>query len=127
MSTTNSSQLSAGVQQLYNAGLLPSSLSNSTLNAASASQLNKMASSTLASQEVSALLGGGGDSASLSSTATNALLQEINPSPTNSTTSTADLLTAAVNNEITSSLNAAVSRFASPGSTQNGSNVNVVG
>jgi len=127
MSTTTTSPLSAGVQQLYNAGLLPSSLSSSTLNGASASQLNRIANSTIAGEEVSALLGGAGDSANLSSTATNALLQAINPSSTSSTSSTFDLLTAAVDNALTSSLNAAVSKFASPNPTQTGSNVNVVG
>ncbi len=128
MSNTSTSPLSAGVQQIYNAGLLPSSLSTSTLKGASASQLNKIASSTIASQEVSALLGGGGDSASLSSTATNALLQEINPSSTgSSSSSTTDPLTAAVENALTSSLNAAVKKFDAPSTTQTGSNINLVG
>src|ERR1700722_17630307 len=98
MSTTPTSSLSAGVQQLYNDGLLPSGASASTLKGASASQLNKMAASSIALQEEGTLLGTGSsssDTASLSSTATNALLQEINPTSTSSSTST-DPLTAAV-------------------------------
>ncbi len=130
MSSTSASSLSAGVQQLCNDGLLPSSLASSTLNGASASQLNKIASSTIAGQEVSALLGTGSsstsDSASLSSAATNALLQEINPSSANNS-STTDPLTAAVDNALTSNINAAVNQFDPSSSTTNGSNINVVG
>jgi len=128
MSTSTTGALSSGVQQLYNDGLLPSSLNASTLNNASASQLNKIVGSTLALQQVNALFGTGttsSDSASLSSTATNALLQEINPSTT--TTSTIDPLTAAVDNALTSSINAAVSKFEPSSTSTTGSTVNVVG
>jgi hypothetical protein len=129
MSSSPTSSLSAGVQQLYNDGLLPSNLSTSTLKNASAGQLNKIAASSIASQEVNVLLGGGSsvsDTASLSSTATNALLQEINPSSTTGS-STTDALTAAVNNALTSSLNAAVKKFAAPTSnTTTGSQINLL-
>lgn len=130
MSSTSTGSLSAGVQQLYNDGLLPSSLAASTLNGASAEQLSKIAGSTIAGQEVTALLGASTsntDSASLSSTATNALLQKINPTSNTSSSATTDSLTAAVDNALTSSLNAAVSKFASPTSTTSGSNIDVVG
>jgi hypothetical protein len=128
MSTASTGVLASGVQQLYNDGLLPASLNASTLNKASASQLNKIVSSTLSLQQVSTLLGTGiapSDSASLSSTATNALLQEINPSST--TSSTTDPLTAAVDNALTSSLNAAVNKFEPASSNTTGSTINVVG
>ena len=128
MSTSTTGALASGVQQLYNDGLLPSSLNASTLNKASASQLNSMVGSTLALQQVGALLGGGSassDSASLSSTATNALLQEINPS--SSATSATDPLTAAVDNALTSNLNAAVNKFEPTSSGTTGSTINVLG
>jgi len=129
MSSSPTAALSSGVQQLYNDGLLPSSLNASTLNKASATQLNTIVGSGLALQQVSVLLGGGSsssDSASLSSTATNALLQEINPSST-STSTTTDPLTAAVDNALTASLNAAVNKFEPSSSTTNGSTINLVG
>lgn len=128
MSTASTGVLASGVQQLYNDGLLPASLNASTLNKASASQLNKIVGSTLSLQQVSTLLGTGSapsDSASLSSTATNALLQEINPSST--TSSTTDPLTAAVDNALTSSLTAAVNKFEPASSNTTGSTINVVG
>ena len=128
MSTTTT--LSAGVQQIYNAGLLPSSLSTSTLGGATSGQLNKIVASTIASEQVSALwgMGSNSDTAGLSSTAENALLQEINPTSTSSaSSSTTDPLTAAVDNALTSSLNAAVNKFASPTTDATGTNVNVVG
>ena len=127
MSTSTTGALASGVQQLYNDGLLPSSLNASTLNKASASQLNSMVGSTLALQQVGALLGGGSassDSASLSSTATNALLQEI---PSSSATSATDPLTAAVDNALTSNLNAAVNKFEPTSSGTTGSTINVLG
>ena len=125
---SSTSALSAGVQQLYNDGLIPSSLSTSTTQGASANQLNQIAGLTIASQESAALFGTGSDSASLSSTATNALLQEINPTNTSSTTSsTTDPLTAAVNSALTAKLNAAVNQFEPSASTTTGSNINVVG
>ncbi len=101
------SSLSAGVQQLYNDGLLPSGVNPSTLNGASAAQLNKMASSSMALQEVGTLFGT--DTASLSSAA-----------------SAPDPLTAAVDNLLTSSLNAAAKQFLPPSSTTTGSNINLL-
>jgi hypothetical protein len=102
MSSSTTSALSAGVQQLYNAGLLPSHVSDSTLNRASSSQINKMTGSAIALQEVGELFGIGGssatDSVSLSSTA--------------SASSGADPLTAAVDHALTSQINAAVNQFA---------------
>jgi hypothetical protein len=129
MSSSSTAALSAGVQQLYNDGLLPSSLNASTLNGTSSAQLNKMASSSIELQQINALFGTGtsSDSSSLSSTATNALLQEINPSPTTSTSSTLDPLTAAVDNALTSNINAAVNQFAPSSSTATGSNINLLG
>jgi hypothetical protein len=117
----------SGIQQLSNAGLLPSSLSQSVLNQASASQLNQMVGSGVALEEVNTLFGLGSsatDSATLSPTAS-ALIQEINPTATTSTTST-DPLTQAVNNELTSSLNAAVSQFLPQNSSVNGSQINLL-
>jgi hypothetical protein len=131
MSTSSVTPLSAGVQQLYNAGLLPSGVSNTVLNQASSSQLTQMADSSISVQEVNSLLGLGSsstDSSSLSPTAS-ALIQEINPSATtSSTTSSADPLTQAVNNQLTSTLNSAVSQFLPQSSSSTtGTNVNVVG
>ncbi len=134
MSSSSTSALAGGVQQLYNDGLL-SNVNPSTLNGASASQLNQIAGSSIALQIVGAILGFGsdssGDSASLSATASNALLQEINPSSTSSTSSNSnpstDPLTAAVDNALTSNINAAVNRFAPQSSSITGSNINVLG
>lgn len=87
--------LSAGLQQLYNNGLLPSNVSTTVLNSASPSQLNKLVSSSLAMQEASALLGSGSsftDTANLSSTAV-------------------DSLTQAVDNSLTANGDAAVAKF----------------
>jgi hypothetical protein len=72
--------LSAGIQQLYNKGLLPSNVSTSVLSGASPSQLNKLVSSSLALQETSTLFGSGSsssDTADLSSTATDSLTQAV--------------------------------------------------
>ena len=123
MSLTNTSSLAAGVQQLYNDGLLPSSLNISTLNSASTGQLNSIAGSTIALQELGVILGSSSssstDSVSLSSAASVALLQE-----STSSGSSTDLLTAAVNNALTSRLDAAVDKF-SPSSS--GGTVNLLG
>jgi hypothetical protein len=130
MSSPTTSPLSAGVQQLYNDGLLPSSLNASTLNGTSAGELNSIASSSLALQQAGEILGFGSsarDTASLSSTATNALLQEINPSPTSSTSASTDPLTAAVDNALTSTINAAVNQFAPPIPTTTGTQISVLG
>ena len=119
----------SGIQQLSNAGLLPSSLSQSVLNQASPTQLNQMVGSGVALQEVNTLFGLGSsstDSATLSPTA-NALIQEINPTATTSTRSAStDPLTQAVSNELTSSLNAAVNQFLPQSSSPNGSNINLL-
>jgi len=129
MSTSTTSPLSGGVQQLYKDGLLPSNLSASTLNSASASQLNKIAGSAIALQEVGTILGFGSgttatDSATLSPTAANSLLSN------SSATSTTDPLTAAVDNALTYKINAAVNQFDqtnSSTSSASGSQINVLG
>jgi hypothetical protein len=126
MSTTSVSPLSAGVQQLYNQGLLPTSLSNSVLNGASASQLSQLANTAIASEQNAALFGYGSDSASLSSTASNALLQEINPSAS-STTAGTDPLTQAVNNALTSNLDAAVNKFLPQSASTSSGQINLLG
>jgi hypothetical protein len=75
--------LSAGLQQLYNNGLLPSNLSTSVLNGATPIQLNSLVKSTLASQEASTLFGSGSsstDTANLSSTAVDSLTQAVDNS-----------------------------------------------
>jgi len=120
----------SGIQQLSNDGLLPSGVSQSVLNGASAGQLSQMVDSSIALQQVGALLGFGnssssGDTAALSSAASNALLQEINPSTTTSS-STTDPLTQAVNNQLTSSLNAAVSQFLPQTPATTGSQINLL-
>jgi hypothetical protein len=116
-----------GIQQLSNDGLLPSSFNQSLLANASTSQLNQIAGSSIALQEVGSLLGfasASTDSASLSSTASNALLQEINPSVT--TSSSTDPLTQAVNDELTASLNAASAKFLPQNSPATGSQINLL-
>ena len=95
--------LSAGLQQLYNRGLLPSNVSTSVLNSASPTQLNKLVSSSLATQEAGTLLGFGSsstDNAYLSSTAT-------------------DSLTQAVDNALSNPGNAAVAEFLPSSSASN--------
>jgi hypothetical protein len=117
----------SGIQQLSNAGLLPSSVNQSVLNQASPTQLNQMVGSGVALQEVNTLFGLGTsstDSTSLSPTAS-ALIQEINPTATTSTSST-NPLTQAVSNELTSSLNAAVNQFLPQNTSTNGSNINLL-
>jgi hypothetical protein len=117
----------SGIQQLSNAGLLPSGVSQSVLNQASPTQLNQIVGAGAALQEVNTLFGlnsSSTDSATLSPTAS-ALIQEINPTATTSTTST-DPLTAAVTNELTSSLNAAVNQFLPQNTSSNGSQINLL-
>jgi hypothetical protein len=121
----------SGIQQLSNNGLLPSSLSQTVLNGASSRQLNQLAGSSVALQQAGSLLGfttssSSGDSVTLSSTASNALLQEINPSTTKTASSSTDPLTQAVNNELTSRLNAAVSKFLPQSSATTGSQINLL-
>jgi hypothetical protein len=110
---------SSGIQRLLNDGLLPSSLSQSALNQASAGQLNQMVSSSIALQQVNALFGTGSssaDSATLSPTA-NALLQAAATDP----------LTQAISNELTSTLNAAISQFLpQSSSSSSGSLINLL-
>jgi hypothetical protein len=125
MSATTTTALSAGAQQLYDHGLLPSSVPNSVLNTSSSSELSKLADSSVALQETAALFGFSSDSASLSSTASNALLQEINPTSSSSSSAT-DPLNQAVNNELTSSLDAAVSKYLPQGGTTSGSQINLL-
>jgi hypothetical protein len=114
MSSSSVSPLSSGVQDLYNSGLLASSVSTNLLSSSSAGQLNQLASSSIALAQIGTLLDFGtasNDSATLSSTATDALAQ-------------------AVNNELTSSLDAAVSKFlpqtSSSSESSGGSNINLV-
>ena len=125
MSSPSINTLSAGVQQLYNQGLLPSSLNTTALNNSSAGQLNQLANTSIATQETATLLGLNSDTSSLSSTATNALLQEINPTTTSSSNTT-DPLTAAVDSSILAAGTAAADKFL-PQSSTNGSQINVVG
>ncbi len=116
----------SGIQQLSNAGLLPSSVSQSVLNQASSAQLNQMVGSGVALQEVNTLFGLGTsstDSATLSPTA-NALIQEINPTAT--TSNSTDPLTQAVSNELTSNVDAAVNQFLPQNTSTNGSNINLL-
>lgn len=123
--STSVSPLSAGVQQLYDRGLLPVSLNNSILNGASSGELSQLANSAINSQENAAFFGYGSDNATLSSTASNALLQEINPSST--PTTGPDPLTQAVNNALTSNLDAAVSKFLPQSSSNSTGQINVLG
>jgi hypothetical protein len=126
MSTTSVNPLSAGVQQLYNQGLLPSNLSPATLSKFSVNQINQLAKLSVANQDISALFQTASDSSALSTTATsNALLQEINPIST-SNANTPDPLTTAVTNALLANGNAAASKFLPPVSTT-GHNINVVG
>lgn len=129
MAATPITALSSGVQTLYNSGLLPDSLTQTQLASTSAAQLNQLAASSLALQQSSVLFGNGtaADSVNLSSNATNALLQQINPSGdyADSTPSSADYLTQAVNNQLTNNIDSAVNKFL-PATTTTATNVNVV-
>jgi len=111
-----------GIQQLSSDGLLPSSLSQFILKKASASQLSKIAASSVALQESGTLFGIGSssDTAILGPTATDALFQQ-------SSYNTTDPLTEAVDNALTSNLNAAVNQFLPQDSSPSGSLINVVG
>ena len=114
MSSSGTSTLSAGVQQLYNQGILPSNVGTSTLKNASATQLNQLATTSVASQEIGTLLGYNNDSATLSSAANSYL------------SSSTDPLTAAVNESLLSAGTAAADKFLPQNSTT-GSQVNVLG
>jgi hypothetical protein len=111
MSSISANPLSsAGTQQLYNQGLLPTSLSNSVLNNASSSDLSQLANTSIALQQTGTLLGftptTSTDSVALSSAAT-------------------DPLTQAVTNALTSNLNQAVAQFL-PQESTTGSQINLV-
>jgi hypothetical protein len=108
MSATSVSGLSAGVQELYDKGFFSSSVSTSTLKSLTATQLDQLATMNVATQEAAVLLGSGSsltDSTSLSATAQSA----------------ADALTTAVSNQLTASVNAAVSQFVPKNSSSTGS------
>jgi hypothetical protein len=124
-STTNA--LPSGIQQLYDTGLLPDSLSQQTLNTASAPQLNQIAGNTIALQQIGVLLGNGdgADSVSLSPEAAGALLVQSNPSGNDNGPS--DYFTQAVNNQLTNNVNSAVNTFLPVSNTHSGNNINVVG
>jgi hypothetical protein len=126
--SSSSVTLSAGLQQVYNSGLLPSGLNTSILKSSSASQLNQLASTAVSLQQIGVLLGYGSsssDSATLSSAANNSLALEGDLQSTTSATGT-DPLTVAVNNALTSSLNAAADKFL-PQNNSAGSSINLLG
>jgi hypothetical protein len=127
MSTSNVNSLSAGVQQLYNQGLLPSSLSTAAISKFTPNQINQLARLSVASQDINALFQTASDSTSLSTVATsNALIQEINPL-SNSNANTPDPLTTAVDNALLTPGNNAASSFLPPTTTTTGSKINVLG
>jgi len=110
MSSISVSPLSAGTQQLYNQGLIPTNLPNSVLNNASSGDLSQLASTSIALEQSATLLGitptSNTDSVALSSAAT-------------------DPLTQAVTNALTTNLNAAVSKFL-PQESTTGSQINLL-
>jgi hypothetical protein len=124
-STANA--LPSGIQQLYDTGLLPSSLSQQTLNTASTPQLNRIADNTIALQQIGVLLGNGNasESASLSPEAAGALLVQSDSFGNDNGPS--DYFTQAVNNQLTNNLNSVVNAFLPVSSTHSGNNINVVG
>jgi hypothetical protein len=111
--------LPSGIQQLYDTGLLPNSLSQQTLNTASAPQLNRIAGNTIALQHIGVLLANGNasDSVSLSPEAAGAL-DDNGPG---------DYFTQAVNNQLINNVNSAVNTFLPVSSTHSGNNIDVVG
>jgi hypothetical protein len=125
MSSSNVNALSTGLQQLYNSGLLPSSLNNNALNSSSPARLNQLASSAIALQQANTLLGYGADSASLSSAANRTLLEQTDPSFQASVASANDPLTEAVDNALTASVNAAVDQFL-PQTKSSGTAINLL-
>jgi hypothetical protein len=114
MSSPGITTLSAGVQQLYNRGILPSNVGTSTLKNASTSQLNQLASTSVANQEIGTLLGFNNDTATLSSAANNYLSNSNDP------------LTSAVNESLLAPGTAAADKFLPQNSTT-GSQLNVLG
>jgi hypothetical protein len=124
-STANA--LPSGIQQLYDIGLLPDSLSQQTLNTASAPQLNRIAGNTAALKQIGVLLGNGNgnDSVSLSPEAAGALL--VQSSSSGNDNGPSDYFTQAVNNQLTNNINSAVNTFLPVSSTHSGNNINVVG
>jgi hypothetical protein len=126
MSSTTSA-LPSGLDQLYNAGLLPNNLSQQTLSNATTSQLNQITTAAVALQQVGALLGNpsSSDSAFLSPEALNSLLLPGNSSQ--DTSGSGDYFTQAVNNALTNNINSAVNTFLPASTPVSGTNVNVVG
>jgi hypothetical protein len=124
-STANA--LSSGIQQLYDTGLLPNSLSQQTLDTASAPQLNRIAGAAVALQQVGVLLENGNvsDSVSLSPEAAGALLVQSDSSGNDNGPS--DYFTQAVNNQLTNNVNSAVNTFVPLCNTHSGNNINAVG
>jgi hypothetical protein len=110
MSSISVNPLSAGTQQLYDKGLIPTSLPNSVLNNASSGALSRLANTSIALQQTATLLGitptANTDSVALSS-------------------ATTDSLTQAVTNALTSNLNQAAAQFLPQESTK-GSQINLV-
>ncbi len=107
MSTTPSS-LSAGVQALYNAGLLPSNLTQSELQNASPAQLTQLSISNAEAQASSALFGDTGlavgDSVALSPNAESMLLGAADPAAgTTSSVSTDPILAALASSQLNTS------------------------
>ena len=109
------SSLSAGVQTLYNKGLLPSNVNTSVLSGSTPTQLNQLVGSSVELQEVGTLLGTSSSSSSSSST----------DSATLSSTAT-DALTEAVNNELTANLTAAANKFLPQSTSSSGSQINLL-
>jgi hypothetical protein len=120
MSSPNVSSLSAGVQQLYNQGLLSNGLSTGALQSATTGQLNQLATSSIAGQETATLLGLNSDTSALSSTATNYL------TASTAANTTTDALTAAVDASILAPGTTAANQYL-PQAVTNGSKINVLG
>ncbi|HMF75538.1 MAG TPA: hypothetical protein VK604_07735 [Bryobacteraceae bacterium] len=117
--SSSANALSSGLQKLYDTGLLPDNLSQNTLSTASGSELNSLANSAVALQQIGALLGNGSDSVSLSSDAAN--------SGGYAGYFGADYFTQAVNNQLTNNIDSAVNKFLPAGPTPSGSNIDLVG
>ncbi len=126
MSTSNVNALSAGIQQLYSSGLLPSNLNTNVLSGSTPGQIGQLANAAVASQQAAVLLGyGTSDSASLSSAANNALLQQTDPLFQASVASANSALTEAVDNALTANSNAAAEKFL-PQSNSTGTEINLL-
>jgi hypothetical protein len=110
MSSISVSPLAAGTQELYNKGLLPTSLPNSVLNNASSGDLGQLASTSIALEQTATLLG---------------ITPTTNTDSVALSSATTDPLTQAVTNEITSNLNSAVAKFL-PQESTTGSQINLL-